>query len=393
MKLLIATFAFWLWSTACIASAADEAAAVRATIQKVFTAYRAGKVDTVSKYFLPDVSGFGLDGGLLGKGLSIQGFKTAYAAGYRSNLQVNHLDVTLYDNTALATGYLAGTISFPPVEAVQGVTLEGPWRASFVLRKRGVTWKIVHAHYSPMTSPPHQPIVVHFPEAMVNELYEPTGPGPFPAVVLLHGAAGVMEQQDQWAKTLKAWGYVALIVDSFGPRGVEEIRSDFSRVTTAQRTLDAYAALRYLQGQPSVDPHRVGVMGWSHGGSTVLATVQEAGVQTALDLPQRGFKAAVAWYPYCPPQEVFEAPLLILIGEKDDTTPAARCLEMKASVRGLGAPVTLKVYPGASHVFDADQPYNRNYHAQAAEEAKAELKKFLDQHLKGPVSAEQAAGK
>src|SRR5262245_21544070 len=117
MKLLITTFALWLWSTAYIASAADDAAAVRATIQKVFTAYRAGDVDTVRKYFLSDVSGFGLDGGLLGRGLSIQGFKAAYAAGYRSNLRVNHLEVTLYDNTALATGYLAGTISFPPVAA------------------------------------------------------------------------------------------------------------------------------------------------------------------------------------------------------------------------------------------------------------------------------------
>ena len=142
-------------------------------------------------------------------------------------------------------------------------------------------------------------------------------------------------------------------------------------------------------------------MGWSHGGLTVLDVIQEAGVQTALDLPQGGFRAAVAWYPYCPPKGVFKTPLLILTGEKDDWTPAAPCVEMAAAVHGHAAPVILKVYPEATHGFDIPSPYGTYtyrgntlaYNAQATETAKGDLKRFLDQHLKGTVPTDQAARK
>jgi dienelactone hydrolase len=137
-------------------------------------------------------------------------------------------------------------------------------------------------------------------------------------------------------------------------------------------------------------------MGWSAGGSAVLDTVQEKGVQTALDLPHGEFKAAISWYPYCPPLGPFDTPLLILAGEKDTLTPAALCVGMISSIQGQGAPVTLKVYPEATHAFDVPAEelsdtfgHVMNYHARATEEAKAELKRFLNQHLKGTASAEQ----
>jgi uncharacterized protein (TIGR02246 family) len=381
---------------------ADETAAVKEVIQEVFAAERTGNADTLSKYFLPDVTGFFLNGSLRTKGLFIQWTKNVYAAGYRPNLQVNDLDVMIYENTAVATGYLDGAITFPGRE-VQQVTLEGPWRLSLVLTKQKGKWLIAHYHYSVMIPTPRQPIAVHFPEAAVNGLYQPTGQGPFPAVVLLHGCSGVEEQQDIWAKLLQSWGYVALIVDSFGPRGVEETCTDFGfSVTSGQRALDAYAALRYLQSQPGVDPHRIGVMGWSHGGGPILGIVQERGLQTGLSLPNGGFKAAVAWYPYCYPVSSVTIPLLILNGEDDTMTPAAPCVEMAKSVHRQEAPIVVKLYPGATHAFDVPsfrgpgsegrpvtfQGHTMIYNVQATEAAKADLKRFLDQYLKGVASAE-----
>ena len=50
-----------------------------------------------------------------------------------------------------------------------------------------------------------------------GHLYRPDGPGPFPAVVALHGCGGIGPHLHRWAQTLQQWGYVALLVDSFSP--------------------------------------------------------------------------------------------------------------------------------------------------------------------------------
>jgi dienelactone hydrolase len=50
------------------------------------------------------------------------------------------------------------------------------------------------------------------------------------------------------------------------------------------------------------------------------------------------------------------APVLILIGQKDDWTPAEPCEQLTEAARKAGHPVALKVYPGAHHSFDSPAP-------------------------------------
>ncbi|MGH7416173.1 MAG: dienelactone hydrolase family protein [Candidatus Rokuibacteriota bacterium] len=50
------------------------------------------------------------------------------------------------------------------------------------------------------------------------------------------------------------------------------------------------------------------------------------------------------------------APLLILIGCKDDWTPAEPCQKLADTAREAGHPVTIKIYPGAHHSFDSPNP-------------------------------------
>ena len=53
-------------------------------------------------------------------------------------------------------------------------------------------------------------------------LAKPDGAGPFPAVVGLHGCAGMHETtKRKLADDLVTWGYVALLVDSFATRGID----------------------------------------------------------------------------------------------------------------------------------------------------------------------------
>ena len=58
------------------------------------------------------------------------------------------------------------------------------------------------------------------------------------------------------------------------------------------------------------------------------------------------------------------APLLILIGEADDWTPAADCRVLAERASAAGFPVAIKIYPGANHAFDSPNPrfyaMNRN---------------------------------
>src|SRR6516165_10258428 len=105
------------------------------------------------------------------------------------------------------------------------------------------------------------------------ELSIPAGTGPFPAVVVLHGCDGVTRHARIWAQQLVAWGYVAIVVDSFRPRGVTTVCNHGMLVPPQLQAMDAFNAATYLCSQPSVRSERIGVIGFSHGGWAVLKAV------------------------------------------------------------------------------------------------------------------------
>lgn len=207
---------------------------------------------------------------------------------------------------------------------------------------------------------------------------KPDGPGPLPAVVILHDCSGLGPRSSgapgRWARELRAHGYVAVIPDSFTTRGRPGgVCTDASpgRVSVApsHRVRDAYAALAYARSLPYVDGRRVGVMGGSHGGTTTLHTIVAPSFEgEPLAREKRaGFAAAVALYPRCrvamggwrgDGTGVYRpvAPLLILIGDADDWTPAEPCRKLAASARTPGPAVDIIIYPGAHHSFDSDRP-------------------------------------
>lgn len=204
--------------------------------------------------------------------------------------------------------------------------------------------------------------------ALDGWLYRPPGEGPFPALVLLHGCGGPgrggqpSARHRQWAGRLRGEGYLALLVDSFAGRGVREIctqKSGQRALRPAHRVQDAYGALRYLQARPDVLAGRVGVLGWSHGGTTTLHAV-DAPAQERFAAPGGdGFRAAVAFYPGCTQlnrqAEMYrlQAPLQVLIGEADDWTPAEPCAALTKTVAARGEPMRIALYPGAYHGFDS----------------------------------------
>ena len=187
-------------------------------------------------------------------------------------------------------------------------------------------------------------------DRLVGALYRPTGKGPFPAIVSLHGCNGRSSKtsEDAVAARFVELGYVLLIVDSFATRGIDMACTANSR--SIDRVMDAYGGLAYLATLPFVDPERIAVVGYSQGAMAALSAVASKGIHT---LFPRQFKAAIAFYPMCAGRDgIFAVPTVILIGEKDDWTPAADCRKTMAQRTADGAPVTLFVYPDAYHGFD-----------------------------------------
>jgi dienelactone hydrolase len=168
--------------------------------------------------------------------------------------------------------------------------------------------------------------------------------------VALHGCGGPGSQAglDAAGARFAALGYVLLMVDSFGPRGVSQ-RCTIEAGSTVDRLMDAYGGLLFLAAQSFVEPDRIAVIGYSQGAGVALDAVELGGVEAAFD---RRFKTAIAYYPPCPYSRDVAVPTLILIGAADDWTPARDCQEMMARRTGVGAPMRLVIYPDAYHAFN-----------------------------------------
>lgn len=234
-----------------------------------------------------------------------------------------------------------------------------------------------------------EPATVYFPSAdgktqLVGYLFKPPGSGAHPAIVLLHGRAGpysannnadctlvaqavpspcnaatLSKRHAMWGQYWADHGYVALLPDSFGPRGKahgfgrfthgDADRDDVNEKTV--RPLDAEGAFAYLRGRGDVVADRLFLQGWSNGGSTALNVMIRQGARP-------GFRAALAFYPGCGnaallmPAISTTAPVTIFAAENDEEVSPDFCLKMAERSRAAGSPIDITLYPGATHDFD-----------------------------------------
>jgi dienelactone hydrolase len=191
-----------------------------------------------------------------------------------------------------------------------------------------------------------------------------------PAVLMLHGCGGMLdarghpsERTRRYAEKLNAQGWHVLAMDSLTPRGETSLctqRIGSRRVTQTERRQDAWAALRWLAAQPGVDADRMALLGWSNGGSAVLAATnlhhpEVQALRAAPNAPPAP-RLAVAFYPGCEAdlKRGYQplSPLVLMLGLADDWTPAQPCLDLAKGT----ANVTVHAWPGAYHGFDGPDP-------------------------------------
>ena len=233
---------------------------------------------------------------------------------------------------------------------------------------------------------------------------KPDGPGPFPAVIQLHGCGGRKPFQATWARVARDAGWAAVVPDSYAHRGITKLAA-YATVCTGtrlwgrERAGDLFAALEWVRRQDWADAQRMAVAGWSHGGWTALEALAlhpgaDAARATKLDglpaEPLGGVAGAFLVYPYCGPGSLsrrrglrFDARPLALLGSKDAIVGTHG---LRATLERMPAPssVTVEWFEGATHAFDepeAADPRVR-YNPEAVARAHALYRRYLtDMHL------------
>ncbi|MGC1354497.1 MAG: dienelactone hydrolase family protein [Xanthobacteraceae bacterium] len=226
----------------------------------------------------------------------------------------------------------------------------------------------------------------------------PSGAGPFNTVMLVPGCNGLdtngWEQMQTWAAWLMRLNYAVMMIDSFTPRNVTNTCGNGETVQGQLHAADLYTAATYISRLPQFRGRKIGAMGFSHGGWGILEAASDriSGIdelRARLAKEHIGIAAFVAVYPACYRhiRSSFAVPLLIIIGENDDWTPAWPCRQLAAYPRLPGPELYLKIYPRAFHVFDVDKPPRRyvghelEYNAEATANARREIQDFFGRLL------------
>jgi dienelactone hydrolase len=245
---------------------------------------------------------------------------------------------------------------------------------------------------------------------LVGYVFAPArkGDARVPAVVMMHGRSGaystlakgrydgstLAQRHLMWGRFWAEQGYVALMVDSFMPRGYpqgfprnsyKDRPDELNEVTV--RPLDAYGALTWLRTRADVAADRIALQGWSNGGTAALATMAAGAGTTPASL--KGFSAALVFYPGCTPKVRFRddyrpyAPVRVFHGTADEEVSYRFCQRLVEKSRALGGNIEITLYPHATHDFDA--PIRSRQSVKANAEAKADsmvrAQGFLAQQL------------
>ena len=189
-----------------------------------------------------------------------------------------------------------------------------------------------------------------------------------PAVILLHGGSGISTPQAHWIKTLNSIGLATFMVDSnWARRNCKKDKKNKSFKVGGPycngthrgmlRIVDAYRALELLSKHPRIDSTRIGCLGTSLGGVGCLYQSVKR-FQKMWGTPGIEFAASVPMYPVCTTKwkeddVMSDEPIRIHIGELDQYGSAESCVKYVERLRTKGKDITVTVYPGVHHTFEA----------------------------------------
>ena len=200
------------------------------------------------------------------------------------------------------------------------------------------------------------------------DISEPARLGARPAVLLLHGRAGLSfygPALQSLADGLAAAGMIALTLHYFDASG----SADSPQVTQAlfETWRSALSdALAFTAIQPEVDAGRIAVVGVSLGG--FIAGVEAAQNERIAALVSES-SGVSTWFPANPRRM---PPLLIVHSRDDETVPLSNALRLAQIARQFRVEPQIVLYGGKDHVLTG----------ATAKEADAEIVAFLADRLR-----------
>ena len=207
---------------------------------------------------------------------------------------------------------------------------------------------------------------------------QPSGEGPFAAILLIHENRGLTEHIRDVARRFAKVGYTGLAVDLLSRVGGSAQFSDVAETTTAISKLDQEGVISDLRSsvawfgqQPYVQEGRIGSIGWCWGGGQAwrLATREPT------------LKAVTAFYGTNPPLEDvpnIQAAVLGIYGGEDQRITSQEP-ELEAALSETNKTYEMKVFEGANHAFFNDT--GQNFDPEAAKEAWSYTLEWFDQYV------------
>ncbi|MGE0578753.1 dienelactone hydrolase family protein [Reyranella sp.] len=183
---------------------------------------------------------------------------------------------------------------------------------------------------------------------MRGYLVQPSGAGPFPAVLVIHENRGLNPYIEDVARRAAVEGFVALAPDGLFPVGGYPGNDDDGRtlqagLDQAKLRTDMVNSARFLKAH-ALSTGKLGATGFCWGGSTTnfLAVALGADLQAAV--PFYGAAAETASVPK------IKAPLLIQYAEKDERINAM-WPAYEAALKANEVAYEAYFYPGTQHGF------------------------------------------
>lgn len=216
----------------------------------------------------------------------------------------------------------------------------------------------------------------------------PSGPGPFPIVLVIEEIFGVHEYIKDICRRFAKLGYLAVSPELYARIADLSKMSDAHEIvskviskapdTLVLSDLDSTANWAFANHG---DPNRLGVTGFCRGGRDTWLYAEH----------NPRLKAAVAWYgpvkgavseiqPHTPTDEAaaLRCPLLGLYGGRDESIHPADVQAAAQIARDAGHTVEIKMFPQAGHGFHAD--YRATYDRDAAEQGWAAALAWFKAH-------------
>ncbi len=218
---------------------------------------------------------------------------------------------------------------------------------------------------------------IHLDTELESVLLLPEGPGPFPAVLLIHEYTGLNEVIIGHAQRLAAKGYVVLAADFYGlhnrPSTIDEARTTHriyrnDRLLMRERAIVCFDVLR---AQPQIDLSRIHALGFSFGGGA------------ALELTRTGseLQGAVSVYGYLDTSHPvtggdIKCPLLAIHVNNDPVVPEEHARMFEAEMHAAEVEYELIQLDNARHGFA--NPKDDGFDAQLAEDMWARVLAWME---------------